>query len=52
MRYSTREFMTWNLMHLAAMIKQAGGIPAQGNSRSAWDGGAQFDHPNVDDHAP
>jgi len=45
-------FMTWNLMHLAAMIRQAGGIPARGNSRSAWDGGARFDHPNVDDHAP
>jgi multimeric flavodoxin WrbA len=45
-------FMTWNLMHLAAMIKQAGGIPAQGNSRAAWDGGSRFDHPNVDNHAP
>ena len=38
-------FMTWNLMHLAAMIKRAGGIPAHGNSRSAWDDGARFDHP-------
>jgi len=38
-------FMTWNLMHLAAMIKGAGGIPAHGNSRQAWDDGARFDHP-------
>jgi multimeric flavodoxin WrbA len=39
-------FMTWNLMHLAAALKRSGGIPAQGNSRSAWDAGADFDHPN------
>jgi multimeric flavodoxin WrbA len=39
-------FMTWNLMHLAAMIKRAGGIPAYGNQRSEWDAGARFDHPN------
>ena len=35
-------FMTWNLMHLASMIKSAGGIPAHGNSRRAWDAGARF----------
>lgn len=35
-------FMTWNLMHLAAMLKQAGGIPAYGNSREAWNEGARF----------
>jgi multimeric flavodoxin WrbA len=39
-------FMAWNLMHLAAMIKRAGGIPAYGNQRAAWDAGARFDHPN------
>ena len=27
-------FMTWNLMHLAAMLKRAGGIPAYGNQRT------------------
>jgi len=43
--------MTWNLMHLARMIKLAGGIPAHGNSRSAWDDGARFDHPDVDDQS-
>jgi multimeric flavodoxin WrbA len=39
-------FMTWNLMHLARMLKSAGGIPAQGNQRSAWDAGARFDFEN------
>ncbi len=39
-------FMTWNLMHMAKMIKEAGGIPAHGNQRSAWDAGCRFDHPN------
>ena len=32
-------FMTYNLMHLAAMLKERGGIPAYGNQRSAWDAG-------------
>lgn len=27
-------FMTWNLMHMARMIKDAGGIPSHGNQRS------------------
>ena len=39
-------FMTWNLMHLARMIKDAGGIPAHGNQRSEWDAGCRFDFPN------
>jgi multimeric flavodoxin WrbA len=30
-------FMTWNLMHLARMLKDAGGVPAYGNRRSEWD---------------
>jgi multimeric flavodoxin WrbA len=32
-------FMTHNLMHLAAMLKRAGGVPAYGNQRSEWDAG-------------
>ena len=32
-------FMTWNLMHLARMLKDRGGIPAYGNQRSEWDAG-------------
>ena len=39
-------FMTWNLLHLARMIKDAGGIPAHGNQRAKWDAGCRFDHPN------
>ena len=39
-------FMTWNLLHLAYMIKAAGGIPAHGNQRSEWDAGCRFDFPN------
>ncbi len=39
-------FMTWNLLHLARMIKDRGGIPAHGNQRSEWDAGCRFDHPN------
>ncbi len=41
-------FMTWNLMHLARMLKDAGGLPAHGNQRSAWAAGCRFDHPNPD----
>jgi len=41
-------FMTWNMMHLARIIKDAGGIPAHGNQRSQWDAGCRFDHPNPD----
>jgi multimeric flavodoxin WrbA len=39
-------FMTWNLLHLARMITDAGGIPAHGNQRAAWDAGCRFDFPN------
>jgi multimeric flavodoxin WrbA len=39
-------FMTWNLMHMASMLKEAGGMPAFGNQRSKWDAGARFDYEN------
>jgi len=39
-------FMTWNLMHLARMLRDAAGIPAHGNQRSEWEAGCRFDHPN------
>ncbi|MDT9689024.1 flavodoxin family protein [Streptomyces sp. P9(2023)] len=39
-------FMAWNLMHLAAMVKRAGGIPAHGNQRAAWDAGCREDYSN------
>ena len=39
-------FMTWNLLHMARMLKDAGGFPAQGNQRSEWDAGCRFDFEN------
>ncbi len=39
-------FMTWNLMHMALMLKTGGGFPAHGNQRQQWDAGCRFDHPN------
>ncbi len=39
-------FMTWNLLHTARLLKAAGGFPAHGNQRSAWDAGCRFDFPN------
>jgi multimeric flavodoxin WrbA len=35
-------FMTWNLIHLARMLRGAGGIPAWGNLREKWDNGERF----------
>ncbi|MFD7510752.1 flavodoxin family protein [Streptomyces sp. NPDC059853] len=34
-------FMSWNLMHLAALLKQAGGVPARGNQRTEWEAGCR-----------
>jgi len=39
-------FMTWNLMHMATLLKRGGGFPEGGNSRAAWNAGERFDHPN------
>jgi multimeric flavodoxin WrbA len=39
-------FMTWNLMHLAKMLKDKGGIPAYGNRASEWKKKGGEDHPN------
>ena len=39
-------FMTWNLLHVARMLKDAGGIPAHGNQRSLCDAGCRFDFAN------
>ncbi len=39
-------FMTWNLMHLARLLKGTGGFPVHGNQRSEWDAGARFDFEN------
>ncbi len=39
-------FMTYNLLHLARMLKDQGGIPTHGNQRSAWDAGTRWDFEN------
>src|SRR5829696_564766 len=44
-------FMTWNLLHVARMLKDAGGIPAHGNQRTQWDAGCRFDFPNPEHRA-
>jgi len=41
-------FMTWNLLHMARMLRDAGGFPAHGNQRSKWEAGCRFDFPNPD----
>ncbi|MFE6965292.1 flavodoxin family protein [Agromyces sp. NPDC057679] len=35
-------FMTYNLLHLARLLKDAGGFPVGGNVRSEWDRGEHF----------
>lgn len=35
-------FTTWNLMHMAQILKDAGGIPRYGNLPDAWKGGERF----------
>ena len=39
-------FMTWNLMHLAKMLNDAGGVPSHGNQRAQWNAGTRFDWEN------
>nr|WP_297428098.1 flavodoxin family protein [uncultured Actinotalea sp.] len=41
-------FMTWNLLHMAALLKRAGGIPQYGTSGTAWEDGERFGHPYGD----
>lgn len=39
-------FMTYNLMHLAKMLKNAGGFPVYGNQSSKWKKGEHFGYEN------
>jgi multimeric flavodoxin WrbA len=39
-------FLTWNLLHVARMLKDGGGIPAHGNQVSLWDAGGRLDFAN------
>jgi len=34
--------MTWNLLRLARIVKETGGLPAHGNQRSGWEAGCRF----------
>ena len=44
----TTTFMAWNLLHLARLLRDAGGIPVHGNQQDAWSAGCRFDHPSGD----
>ena len=39
-------FMTYNLLHLASMLKKQGGYPNYGNSREDWDNGSRWNFEN------
>ncbi|WP_209403786.1 flavodoxin family protein [Pseudozobellia sp. WGM2] len=39
-------FMTYNMMHLAQMLKANGGYPSYGNSREQWDNGSRWGFEN------
>ncbi|MGB3354556.1 MAG: flavodoxin family protein [Mycobacterium sp.] len=39
-------FLTYNLMHMAKILKGAGGFPAYGNQRSEWEAGCDFGYDN------
>lgn len=39
-------FMTYNLLHLSKMLKDNGGYPSYGNSRTAWDDGTRWNFKN------
>jgi len=39
-------FMTWNLLHMAKLLKDAGGLPVYGNQPTKWDAGTRFDFEN------
>lgn len=41
-------FMTWNLLHTASMLRDAGGVPAHGNLRAKWDAGDRSDYSNLE----
>jgi len=40
-------FMTWNLLHMARLLKDTDGLPAYGNQTPAWEDGMRFDFPGA-----
>ncbi len=43
--------MTWNLMHMAKILRDGGGLPPEGNDRRAWTAGCRFDFENPEHRA-
>ena len=43
-------FMAWNLMHIAKMLKENGGIPAIGNTSDSWQTVSNAKHENPEYH--
>jgi multimeric flavodoxin WrbA len=41
-------FLAWNLMHMARILKDAGGVPAHGNQPAVWDAGCHSGFENPD----
>ncbi len=39
-------FLTWNVLHMARMLKDAGGFPAYGNQPEVWEAGCRVGYPN------
>jgi multimeric flavodoxin WrbA len=44
----TATAMTWNLMHLARLLKDAGGIPPVGNVAARWEAGERWGYEGED----
>ncbi len=44
----TTTFMSWNLIHMARLLKDAGGLPEYGNSVPRWNDGERFGHPDTE----
>ena len=40
-------FLAWNMLHMARMLKDAGGLPGYGNDADAWDAGERYNHPRL-----
>lgn len=43
--------MTWNLLHMARMLKASRGLPNHGNDRNAWAAGCRFNYENPEHRA-
>lgn len=43
-------FMAWNLMHMARLLKDNGGIPAKGNTTTGWQHVTNAKHQNPEYH--